>query len=324
MKASAESCANQGLIKYWGKTQERLRLPTNNSISVCLDGLRTRTTVEFSPEHAKDSFRLDGAGRDDERVVRHLDLLRSVAGSKLHARVESRNDFPAGVGMASSASGFAALTVAAAAALDLKLSAHELSRLARRGSGSASRSIPGGFTELLAGDSDEACYATRLASEDALEFRTLVVTVATTPKKVSSTKGMKITTETSPFFAPRLEYLNGALQAMRKALAEKDAAKVAELAEIDTMNMHATMITSRPPLLYWTGGTLDVIREVLALREEGVPAFVSVDAGQNPFVNTIPRQAETVRDRLAKLPSVASVLTCRPGGPAHLVAEHLF
>lgn len=324
MKASAVACANQGLVKYWGKTDERLRLPTNDSISVCLDGLTTHTTVEFGRAHARDEFVLNGRPSPDPRIPRHLDLIRSLAHSELRARVESRNGFPASVGMASSASGFAALTVAATAAAGMHPDPKELSRIARRGSGSASRSIPGGFAELRAGRDDERTYAARLAGPDDLDFRTLIASVATTPKKVGSSEGMRITSETSPMFASRMSYLPGALTRMKEALRSRDPAKVAHLAEIDTLSMHACMLTSDPPLIYWTGGTIDVIREVIALREAGRRAFFSIDAGQNVFVNCPAVDAEPVRERLASLRSVTSVLLSRPGGPAKLVEEHLF
>lgn len=324
MKATAEACANQGLIKYWGKTDEKLRLPTNDSISCCLEALRTRTTVEFSERYATDSFVLNGTPTQDPRVVGHLDLMRSLGGSRLKARVESRNGFPASAGYASSASGFAALTLAGATALGLGLSEAELSRLARRGSGSASRSIPGGFAELVAGADDAHTFARGLAGPDDLDFRTVVVTVGAEAKKVSSREGMRITAETSPLFPARIGYLPGMLAAMRSALAKKEAARVAHLAETDTMNMHACMITSEPPLLYWAPGTIEVIRAVASFRDEGVVGYVSIDAGQNVFVNTTSRHAGTLEERLRSLPGVSQVLLSRPGGPARTTDEHLF
>jgi diphosphomevalonate decarboxylase len=277
--------------------------------------------VEFERGLAQDLFSLNGETVDDPRIARHLDLVRQLANSPLRARVTSRNDFPAGVGMASSASGFAALTVAACAAAGLELGPAELSRVARRGSGSASRSVPGAFAELRAGPDDRSTYAVQLAGPDDLDFRTLVVTVGTVRKKVSSSEGMRITASTSPMLRARLEYLPGALAKMRDALRAREAQAVGQLAETDTLSMHACMLTSDPPLLYWTGGTLDVIHEVVALREEGKAAYFSIDAGQNVFVNTSSRDVAAVRRRLESLGAVRSVLECRPGPPAQLLAE---
>ncbi len=323
LKSTAIACANQGLIKYRGKTDEALRVPSNGSISVCLAALTTRTTVEFSDAIARDSLVLNQRPSNDPRVFKHLDRIRALAGSKLRARVVSENGFPPGVGFASSASGFAALTVSGVAAAGLTMPLPELSRLARLGSGSASRSIPGGFAELLAGD-DLHSVAVRLAGPDDLDFRTLAVGVGESPKKVGSSEGMRITTATSPFFATRLEYLVGALDRMRTALRARDGTEVARLAEVDTLNMHATMLTSDPPLVYWSSGTLDVIRAVLALRETGTRAYFSIDAGENVFVNCRQRDVTAVRDGLRSLASVSSVIESAPGGPARLVEDHLF
>ncbi len=213
--------------------------------------------------------------------------------------------------------------MAAAAAAGLSLATSELSRLARLGSGSASRSIPGGFAELLAGD-DAHSVAVRLAGPDELDFRTLAVGVARAPKKVPSSQGMRITTATSPFFAARLAYLVPALERMRAAIRAKDALGVAQLAEADTLNMHATMLTSDPPLVYWSAATLDVIHEVLSLRETGVDAYFSIDAGENVFVNCRARDVPAASERLRKVRGVSTLVVSAPGGPARLVGDPLF
>ncbi len=324
MKASAVACANQGLIKYWGKTDEVERLPTNDSISVCLDALTTRTTVEFSARYPQDSFVLNGHKLDDQRIFRHLDLIRSLARSTLRARVESQNDFPPAVGLASSASGFAALTVAACGAIGLSLPQDYLTRIARKGSASASRSIPGGFAQLVAGGDDVHTIASSLAGPDDIDFKTLVVVVGKAPKPVSSTEGMRITAHTSPFFRTRLSNTAAVLETMRNAIAQRDSLTIMRLAEADTLSMHACMLTSNPPLVYWTGGTLEVVRTVLSLRKEGRTAYFSIDAGQNVFVNTSSEEASLVKTRLEETPGVVSVLSSSPGGPARFVDDNLF
>lgn len=323
MKATAVACANQGLIKYWGKTDEALRVPSNPSISVCLAALTTRTTVEFSDRLEHDELTLDHRSSTDPRVFQHLDRIRELARSSQRARVVSENGFPPGVGFASSASGFAALTVAGAAAAGLDLTPSALSRLARLGSGSASRSVPGGFSELLAED-DARSIAVRLAGPDDLDFRTLAVGVAETEKKVPSSVGMRITTRTSPFFPARLEYLVPALERMRAALRARNPVEVARLAEVDTLNMHATMLTSDPPLVYWSGATLEVIRAVLDARASGIAVYFSVDAGENVFVNGRASDVAAARERLRAVRGVSSLVESAPGGPARLDPQPLF
>ena len=312
-----------GTDQVLGKTDEALRVPSNGSISVCLAALTTRTTVEFSDAIARDSLVLNQRPSNDPRVFKHLDRIRALAGSKLRARVVSENGFRPGGRVRLVGVRLRRPHGLGAAAAGLTMPLPELSRLARLGSGSASRSIPGGFAELLAGD-DLHSVAVRLAGPDDLDFRTLAVGVGESPKKVGSSEGMRITTATSPFFATRLDTLVGALDRMRTALRARDGTEVARLAEVDTLNMHATMLTSDPPLVYWSSGTLDVIRAVLALRETGTRAYFSIDAGENVFVNCRQRDVTAVRDGLRSLASVSSVIESAPGGPARLVEDHLF
>jgi diphosphomevalonate decarboxylase len=324
MKSTATACSNQALIKYWGKSDEELKLPSNNSIAVCLDKLTTKTTVEFSTKYKEDIIVIDGKRVDDPRVKKHLDVIRKLADESYKAKVMSINNFPAAAGLASSASGFAALTLAASLALNLKLTSVELSKLARLGSGSACRSIVGGFAEWLKGSCHEDSYAIQIAPPEAVDMRTLVVLVESQQKEIGSTEGMRITASSSPFYNRRLEYLPNMLSKMRKAIENKDPVEVGRLAEIDTLNMHACMLTSDPPLLYWSSSTIEVIHKVKRLRERGIPAFFSIDAGSNVFVNTSPTYEEIVTKELQAMSVVKRVIPCRPGGATHQDREHLF
>src|SRR5260221_11030693 len=191
-KATAQSCANIALIKYWGNINEALRLPASGSISMNLGGLFTRTTVEFMPKLAADSVSVDGqemSGAGLDRVSRHLDYMRKLASVPQHARVTSASNFPVGAGIASSASAFAALSLAAAAALGLELSERELSSIARLGSGSASRSVPGGFVEWYAGTTHETSYAETFAPAEHWALTDLVAVVNRGHKRTGSTEG---------------------------------------------------------------------------------------------------------------------------------------
>ncbi|RME32718.1 MAG: diphosphomevalonate decarboxylase, partial [Thermoflexia bacterium] len=194
-RATAEAGANIALTKYWGNAEDNLRIPANDSISITLDRTRTVTTVAFRPDLVEDEVVVDGvvlSGPARERVVRHLDLFRKRAGLPWHAHVVSRNNFPAGAGIASSASGFAALTLACAAALELDLSPRDLSRLARRGSGSAARSIFGGFVLLHTGSRDEEAFAEPLHPPDWWEICDLIAVVSRAEKGVSSGEGHRL------------------------------------------------------------------------------------------------------------------------------------
>jgi diphosphomevalonate decarboxylase len=324
MKATAIACGNQGLIKYWGNRDDVLRLPSNNSIGVCVSGLTSKTTVEFSSEYRRDACFLDGVQVIDDRVVAQLNVIRRLAEVDRHAKVVTENSFPARSGLGSSASGFAALTLAASLALDLRLDERALSRIARLASGSACRSVVGGFSEWIMGSSDKDSYARLLASAEGIDLRILVVIVDTSGKDVSNAEGMRITSRTSPFYASRLEQLPVKLRAMRQAIQHRDLLQICQLAESDTLNMHACMWTSDPPLIYWSSGTLNVIHKVREMRKDGIPAFFSIDAGANVFVNLPSRYEETAKAQLLGLDAVRSVMSCAPGGPAHVDEHHLF
>jgi len=240
-KATCVSCANIALIKYWGNRNDALRLPMTNSISFNLDGAQTTTTVEFRDDLTSDEIELDGArtsGASAERISRHLDLLRTLVQTHARMRIVSCNNFPMGAGIASSASGFAALTCAAAWALGLDLSERELSRLARRGSGSAARSVPGGFVEWYASDREDDSFAETLAPAEHWPLHDLVAIVARGEKSVGSTEGHALA-HTSPLHMGRIEQVEKDLPLMRRAILEKDLHTLGEFAERDTLMMHA-------------------------------------------------------------------------------------
>lgn len=319
--ATAEAGANIALTKYWGNANADLRIPANDSISITLDRTRTVTTVSFRADLAQDEVVVDGvplSGTARERVVRHLDLFRRLAGTPWRACVESRNDFPTGAGIASSASGFAALTLACATALGLELSRQELSRLARLGSGSAARSIFGGFVLLHTGARDEDSFAEPLHGPDWWELCDLVVLLSRAEKEVSSSLGHRLA-ETSPLHPARVAYVAELNRRLLAALAERDFAALGEVAEEDALLMHAVMMTSRPSLLYWLPATVATMHRVRRWREEGVPAYFTIDAGANVHILTLPEYVERLLADLHTDPTVLEVLVCRPGPGARVV-----
>lgn len=326
MKATALAGANIAFLKYWGNRDPELNLPMNSSLSLTLGELLTQTAVEFSPALVQDEVQINDIEPDPasyQRIVAHLDRLRGRKGINFRARVRSRNNFPAGAGLASSASGFAALTVAAAQALTLAADERELSRLARLGSGSAARSIFGGYVEWVAGESHESSYAQQIAPPGHWEIIDLIAIVSTEQKEASSRDGHRLA-PTSPLYPARLASVPQALAQMKDAILSRNFSLLGPLVEAEALSLHAIMMTSQPSLIYWTPETVTVIKAVQAWRKEGLAAYFTLDAGPNVHVLTLPQYAEEVRSRLLHLSGVREVIHARPGPEAKIVSEHLF
>jgi len=317
---TATAHPNIALIKYWGDLNPILHIPANGSISMNLAELFTQTTVSFEQSLEHDQFTLDGkhiSGPSLERVSKLLSRVRHRAGIGLYARVESNNNFPTGVGMASSASGFAALTLAATQAAGLELDEKDLYCLARTGSGSACRSIPGGFVEWLAGERDEESYAYSIASSEHWDLVDCIAVVSQDEKLVSSSQGHALA-NTSLLQASRLADAPRRLDICREAIRQCDFSALAQVAEMDSNLMHAVMITSEPALFYWKPETVRIIQEVQSMHKVDLPVFYTVDAGPNVHVLCEPEVCKEVADTLSQLPGVSQVLQCHPGGPARI------
>lgn len=318
--ATAIAHPNIAFIKYWGDREPRLRLPANGSISMNLAGLTTRTTVTFDDALSSDELVLNGVpthGEALERVGLVLERLRQMAGTRRHARVESVNNFPMGAGVASSASAFAALALAASKAAGLELGERELSRLARLGSGSACRSVPGGYVEWLPGTSDEDSFAYSFAPPEHWALADCIAVVSRAHKQVVSRRG-HVLAATSPIQAARLADTPRRLSQCRNAILERDFEALAEVAELDSNLMHAVMLTSTPRLLYWQPATLALMQAVVEWRGAGLPVFYTIDAGPNVHVICPAETAEQVAARLKEITGVQEVLTALTGGAARL------
>jgi diphosphomevalonate decarboxylase len=300
MHSAAIAHPNIALIKYWGNREDALRIPANGSISLTLGGLETLMSVQFDERLDSDSLTINGEPAEPESIHRastHLDLLRGMANVAEAAHLESKTNFPQGAGIASSAAAYAALTVAAASALGLELDQKELSRVARRGSGSAARSIHGGFVELLAGDSDQASYALQIAPEDHWQIIDLVVIVDEGVKHTGSSAGHTLASS-SPLQETRVADAPRRLLSCRNAILEKDFQSLTQVVEQDSDMMHAIMMTSEPPLHFWTGETLQVMAAVRNLRTEGVSVCYTIDAGPNVHCLCLPESEHDVLQTL--------------------------
>ncbi len=319
--STAISHPNIAFIKYWGNRDNTLRLPSNGSISINLDGLFTRTTVSFSSSVQTDSLLLNNrpvTGPGLNRVSYILDIVRGMANLPHRAEVVSENNFPAGAGIASSAAAFAALALAASKAAGLDLSEAQLSVLARRGSGSASRSIPAGFVEWMAGTSDEDSHAVSIAPPEHWALTDCVAVVNAGHKKTGSTEGHALAW-TSPLQGARVDDAPRRLEICRQAILQRDFAAFAEIIELDSDMMHAVMMTSTPPLMYWQAATLEIFHAVREWRAAGLPCAYTVDAGANVHVICPREQAGAVEKNLRDLPGVRDVLVAQVGGAARIV-----
>jgi diphosphomevalonate decarboxylase len=322
LTAAAQACANIAFIKYWGNRDARLRLPANGSISMNLDGLQARTRVTYDSALVADVLTLNGQvqfGTPLQRVSALLERVRSLAGMRLFGHVESENNFPTGVGIASSAAAFAALSFASSAAAGLQLSQKELSRLARTGSGSACRSIPAGYVEWRAGEDDEDSYAFSIAPPDHWNIIDCIAVISTEHKPIGSSEGHALA-DTSPLQPLRVADAPRRLNLCRRAILERDFEALTEVVEMDCHMMHAVMMTSSPPLLYWEPATLAVMHSLLAWRKEGLPSCYTIDAGANVHVLCLEPHAEQVSDLLKNIPEVKHVLVARAGDATQISA----
>lgn len=313
---------NIAFIKYWGNRDDTLRLPLNGSISMNLGGMESRTTVQFDEALQQDTFELNGEIQSSagmQRVSAFLDQVRRLAGLNLYARVSSSNNFPTGAGIASSASAFAALALAASKAANLDLSQKELSRLARLGSGSACRSIPDGFVEWLPGVDDASSYAVSIAPKDHWDLVDAVAIISQGHKPVGSSAGHKLA-HTSPLNAQRVLDAPERLRNCREALLDRDFDRFAKVVELDSNYMHAVMRTSNPPLVYWEPATEVLLWQVWQWRKQGHAVCATVDAGPNVHVLALKSELEWLQKVLPELPGVKSILIGEPADGARLAS----
>ena len=321
MKHSARAYAIQGLIKYHGLKNAKLRIPFHDSISVCMKSLDTITTVEASNSLGSDRIRINGTvptSGEEARAKIVVDKLREIARVKTRVHVESKNANVSGKGLGFSASGFAALGLAASRALAVDLKQQELSEVVRLGAGSAARSLVGGFSIWYANRNGHS-YAEQLAPANSLRFRTLIVP---SPSPIKTDK-VHPDVLTSPFYRARLSYLRGVLRKMRQAIRGKNVAEIGRLAEIDTLNLHAITMTGRQETLLVSPLSISIMDEVRRMREEDhVPAWYSLDTGPSVFINTMPTTVSKVEKRIRAITD--NVVVSDPGGPAEIITRHLF
>lgn len=326
MKATAIAPSNIAFTKYWGKKDEILRLPLHGTISLTLSNLLTTTTVEFSDMYKEDEIIINGGGQEAgeaERVIKHLDRIRKMAKINHKAKMVSNNNFPIGTGLASSASGFAALTLAGVTAAGLKLSEKELSILARQGSGSACRSIPGGFVEWLDGDTSETSYAVQIFPPKSWAIADVVAIISQGRKVVSSTIGQQAV-HTSPFLKARVSQMAEKNKLLKKLIKERNFERFGNLVEAEALQFHAITLTQNPPLIYWTPNTVLLMKLVQNWRSKGLAVYFTVDTGQDIHIFVEQKNVNTLKAKLKTLKEVKDIIVNTPGEGTRLINKHLF
>jgi len=322
--ATAVAHPNLALIKYWGKRDRALNLPATGSLSVTMAAFTTTSRVEFLDEPGPDSIVINGREADGgsmTRIASFLDLVRSEAGLDAAARIDSSNDFPTAAGLASSSSAFAAMAVAACEATGLSPSTRELSLLARRGSGSAARSVYGGFVEMGPGSRSDGADAVAepLAPEEHWDLRIVVALTDRGCKRVGSTEGMELTAATSPYYPAWVETSEADLDRARSAVRSRDLVELGDVAEHSALKMHAACMAARPGLVYWRGGTVEAIHAVREMRAAGHVAYFTIDAGPHVKVLCTADSVAPVEERLRRIQGVEEIFVSDVGGPARVV-----
>ena len=300
----ARAHTNIALIKYWGKADESYIIPMNNSLSVTLERFYTETQVTFDASLTEDQLILNGEevdAKETTKIQKYMDIVRDVAATDLHAKIESNNFVPTAAGLASSASAYAALAAACNEALQLGLSSKDLSRLARRGSGSASRSIYGGFAEWEKGQDDATSYAHAIDANDwEKDLSMIFVVINNQSKKVSSRSGMSLTRETSRFYQYWLDHVDQDLAEAKEAIKNKDFKHLGEVIEANGLRMHATNLGAQPPFTYLVQESYDAMAVVHQCREAGLPSYFTMDAGPNVKVLVEKKNKQAVVEQFLK------------------------
>lgn len=315
--------SNIALVKYWGKRSVEKNLPAVGSVSLTLDSLKTTTQFAFDSSLNRDNIELNEqalTGRDAERIT---DFINTVCNAKKrpYANVSSQNNFPTAAGLASSASGFAALALAVTESISSEFSKKDISILARMGSGSAARSIYGGFVEMVKGNdnSGEGDYALQLYDERYWNLRLLIAITSSEKKDISSTDGMNRTANTSPFYTHWISSYPDDIRVIKQALADKDFQKLGEVSEHSCFKMHGLALSARPPLLFWNKITTEIIHTIWNLRKKGFEAYITIDAGPQVKILCQPETIPVIKEVIGAVDGVKTIIEAKPGPDAHTI-----
>ncbi|ALB28919.1 diphosphomevalonate decarboxylase [Companilactobacillus heilongjiangensis] len=312
MTRTARAYTNIALIKYWGKKNKQLKLPYTNSLSLTLDRFYTDTKATII-DSDKDVVYLNNQLLDDtqnKRILNYLETIRNFYSFTDHFQIDTVNHVPTSAGFASSASGFAALAAAINETKQLDLSRQELSILARNGSGSASRSIYGGFVEWQAGHDNESSFAVPIDETPEIDLALLSVVINKHSKKISSTMGMENSVKSSPFYPNWVTLVSSEIKEIKQAIAQKDLQKIGEISEHNAMSMHALTLSADPSFTYFAPETIRIIQLIQELRRKGLFAYATIDAGPNVKIictkESLPKVQTYIEQQLSDVTTVVA------------------
>lgn len=332
MLKSALSHPNKALVIYWGNENDMLRTPTRSSLSVTLQGINHPldyiVSLRTIGASERDKIIIDGIedkGEIRSHFIYHLNAMRRYTGFKEKLEVTTRTSFPVGSGLAGSAASASALAEAFAGLIGKTEDTRLKSIMARRGSGSASRSVFGGFVMWQKGNSDDSSYATQLFNESHWDLRNVIAMVSSTPKKIRSIEGMKLSKRTCPaeIYSEFVSVANHHIEGISTAVLERDIGKLGALYEKENYLFRQVCLKTTPPLDYWTKVTDNILNKVANLRNDGVPAYAGTDAGPNVHVFTQPNYVERVIRTIQEAEGILDIIHCRVGKGSHLIEEHL-
>ena len=309
-RITTTAAANIALIKYWGKRDGPGNQPATPSLSIGLEDLRTTTLIQASGT-PDDIIEFEGTEKSQQRIKHYIDQVRLRFDAKQKLHIVTRNNFPTGTGLASSASGFAALAIGINEFLNLGLSVREVSSLAMSGSGSAARSVSGGYMEVF---TDESSHADQILEAEQWPLSVFVAVTETSEKTIGSTEAMKLTARTSPYYNEWLTTHNSDMEDARTAILAQDFEKLASISEHNCLKMHAAIMTSHPPIIYWNPATLAVMQRTIDLRNSSIPAFFTIDAGSQVKVICPPEYKSQVSEALKDLQGIHQLIETHVGG----------
>lgn len=312
-KAKARAYTNIALVKYWGKKNEKLILPQNGSISLTLDHFYSETEVIFDKSLKEDEIYFNNKKVEDKKIINFLNIIRNKSQKNYFCKVKTVNTVPTSAGLASSSSGFAALAAASSKAIGMNLSDIEISKLARKGSGSATRSIYGGLVEWIPGNNDDNSYAKPLKYDKELKLNLITVILNRKEKKISSTYGMKTSVETSPYYDAWIKQANNDLKNMKIAIKNNDFTSLGKIAETNAMRMHSLTISSDPSFTYFNEDTLKTINIIKKFRSNGLECYFTIDAGPNVKILCQDKNVKQVFENLSKYFNSDDLVINHPG-----------
>lgn len=324
MSTTARAHTNIALVKYWGKRDRKLMLPQTDSLSLTLDHFYTDTKVTLANNTNVDRFSINDQPVSEkvaQRLTTFLNLVRQLSGTDSRFIVESTNYVPTSAGLASSASAFAALALAASHEAGLNLSSRDLSRLARRGSGSATRSIYGGLVEWHRGTDDQTSYAEPIMEKVDFGLEMLAIVIDAGQKKVSSRHGMQLSVETSPFYPAWKTVVAEDMVHIKQAIADRDINRIGEIAQENALRMHALTLSANPGYTYFEGATLKAIKLIDDLKAHGLNCYYTMDAGPNVKVIYDTRDRQEIINALAPVFGNDNLIVAKPGPGATILTR---